>query len=342
MSSDRLTRTDPSQATEAVLDVLAGTPVSEAARKADMDPADLTDAVELFRCAGTEALQSSSADSEWWQVNLHFANWRMAEFSFLAAIMPLLRTAEAAGDIDGWWYTRKHPCWRLRIRLTSTDSAARTTLAAGFDRLTAPGGSFLKRWWTGIYEPETTAFGGPAGMTAAHRLFVADSREIPRIDDRHDIPLGRRELSVLLCTLMMRAAGLEWYEQADVWHRVITDEHRIPVNPIPPEKLEAITEDIGTLLRADHDSLLCPGGSLEPIKEWVAAFGETGRSLAEAVRLGTLDRGLRRILSLHVIFHWNRMGLTMHSQGVLALTARTAILGPSQDSSRPPKTSSGE
>ncbi|MFI1015540.1 thiopeptide-type bacteriocin biosynthesis protein [Streptomyces sp. NPDC020965] len=260
MPSDRLTRTDPSQATEAVLDVLAGTELSEAARKAEMDPSDLTDAVEIFRHAGTEALRSSSADSEWWQVNLHFAAWRMAEFHFLAVIMPLLRAAEAAGDID----------------------------------------------------------------------------------DRHDIPLGRRELSVLLCTMMMRAAGLEWYEQADVWHRVITDEHRTPVNPMSPEKLEAITEGIGTLLRADHDTLLRPGGSLEPVKEWAAAFGETGRSLAEAVRLGTLDRGLRRILSLHVIFHWNRMGLTMHSQGVLALTARTVILGHSQDSSRPRKTSSGE
>ncbi|MFI1865954.1 thiopeptide-type bacteriocin biosynthesis protein [Streptomyces jumonjinensis] len=341
MSSDRLTRTDPSQAAEAVLDVLAGTEVSEAALKAEMDPSDLTDAVELFRHAGTEALRSSSADSEWWQVNLHFIEWKQAELSFLAAIMPLLRAAEAAGDIDGWWYTRKHPCWCLRIRLTSTKPMARAALMEGFDRLAAPGGSFLERWWAGIYEPETTAFGGPVGMTAAHRLFVADSREIPRIDDRHDISLGRRELSVLLCTLMMRAAGLEWYEQADVWHRVITDEHRAPVNPMSPEKLEAISEAIGTLLRADHDSLLRPGGSLEPVKEWAAAFAETGRSLAEAVRLGTLDRGLRRILSLHVIFHWNRMGLTMHSQGVLALTARTVILGHSQESSRPPKTSSG-
>ncbi|MFD9718580.1 thiopeptide-type bacteriocin biosynthesis protein [Streptomyces sp. NPDC059076] len=114
-----------------------------------------------------------------------------------------------------------------------------------------------------------------------------------------------------------------------------TEEHRTPVNPMSPEKLEAITADIGTLLRADHDTLLRPGGSLEPVKEWAAAFAETGRSLAEAVQLGTLDRGLRRILSLHVIFHWNRMGLTMHSQGVLALTARTVILGHSQDSSRP-------
>ncbi|WP_338742826.1 lantibiotic dehydratase C-terminal domain-containing protein [Actinomadura luteofluorescens] len=31
-------------------------------------------------------------------------------------------------------------------------------------------------WTSGIYEPETTAFGGAAGMGAAHALFHHDRR----------------------------------------------------------------------------------------------------------------------------------------------------------------------
>ncbi|WP_370374972.1 thiopeptide-type bacteriocin biosynthesis protein [Streptomyces laculatispora] len=90
------------------------------------------------------------------------------------------------------------------------------------DRLVADG--HLQRWWPGIYEPETAAFGGSAGMTAAHALFITDSREAQQLRRRGNLAVGPRELSVLLCTLMMRAAKLEWYEQGDVWHRVITDE----------------------------------------------------------------------------------------------------------------------
>ncbi|MGK5499304.1 thiopeptide-type bacteriocin biosynthesis protein [Streptomyces sp. URMC 125] len=147
-----------------------------------------------------------------------------------------------------------------------------------------------------------------------------------RLNSRPDIPLGRRELSVLLCTIMMRAAGLEWYEQGDVWHRVITDEHRSFIGEIPQGQLDARATEIRALLLADCDTLRLPGGPLEPVAEWTAAFRHTGRSLADAVHLGTLDRGLRRVLSLHVIFHWNRLGLSMRAQSALAWSARAAIL----------------
>ncbi|MFD9006569.1 hypothetical protein ACFV0T_37435 [Streptomyces sp. NPDC059582] len=35
--------------------------------------------------------------------------------------------------------------------------------------------------------------------------------------------------------VVMRAAGLEWHEQGDVWHRVITNEHRSAISDIPAE-----------------------------------------------------------------------------------------------------------
>lgn len=163
-------------------------------------------------------------------------------------------------------------------------------------------------------------------MTAAHALFVTDSREAQQLRQRGDLAVGPRELSVLLCTIMMRAAGLEWYEQGDVWHRVITSEHRSAVGDVPADRLNARAQEIRPLLLADSDALLRSGGPLEPVAEWAAAFHRTGQTLGHAVQSGTLDRGLREVLSYHVLFHWNRLGLSMRGQSVLAWAARAAIL----------------
>jgi thiopeptide-type bacteriocin biosynthesis protein len=314
---------EPSPTERAVLKVLSGQLLTEAAAEARMDPANLSDAVQVFRQAGRAALGHHAEQHEWWHAHVHFTDWADADRTFATHVLPLLRAAEADGTLDGWWYTRKHPCWRLRLH-RHPRSETMTPIGAALDHLVAEG--HLHRWWPGIYEPETAAFGGPVSMTAAHTLFVADSREIQQLAFRNGLPLGPRELSVLLCTALMRAAGLEWYEQGDVWHHVITADHRSNVAGIPRETLDARATEVRSLLLADTDALLCPGGPLAPAAPWAAAFRHTGQALADAVQLGTLDRGLRQVLSYHVIFHWNRLGLSLRAQSTLAWAARTAIL----------------
>ncbi|MFF2537690.1 thiopeptide-type bacteriocin biosynthesis protein [Streptomyces cyaneofuscatus] len=324
MSLDQLTQaSEPSPMQHAVLAVLTGLPLRDAARQYRMDPVVLSDAVAVYHQAGREALARHAATTDWWQTYLHFTDWSYADSTFATHVLPILREGEAADAIDGWWYTRKHPCWRLRLRIKPV-SGAKLTIEDGFDRLVSEG--HLQRWWPGIYEPETLAFGGKTSMTAAHALFVTDSREIQHLRLRDDLAIGPRELSVLLCTIMMRAARLEWYEQGDVWDRVITTEQRSAVSDVPQKRLDARAQEIRTLLLADSDVLLRPGGPLEPVAEWVAAFHSVGQALARGVQYGTLNRGLRQVLSYHVIFHWNRLGLSMRGQSILAWAARTAIL----------------
>lgn len=70
---------------------------------------------------------------------------------------------------------------------------------------------------------EVFAFGGPTGMSVAHNLFHRDSQHIVAYLGRvgasppPNSQIGRREVSMLLCSLLMREAGQEWYEQGDVW-----------------------------------------------------------------------------------------------------------------------------
>ncbi|MDL2075832.1 thiopeptide-type bacteriocin biosynthesis protein [Streptomyces sp. GXMU-J15] len=328
MSPDQLIQAEPGPIQRAVAAALTGLPIPEIAAQYGMEPVVLSDAVAVYDQAGREALARYASTVDWWQVYLHFTDWTKADETFTAHVLPLLLEAETAGLIGGWWYTRKHPCWRLRLRVRP-EIGAKLGAAEGLDRLglhrlVADG--HLVRWWPGVYEPETAAFGGAASMTAAHALFVTDSREAPQLRQRTDLAVGPRELSVLLCTIMMRAAGLEWCEQGDVWHRVITQEHRSAVSDVPADRLDARAQEIRPLLFADSDVLLRPGGLLEPVAEWVGAFRGTGQELRRAVQVGTLDRGLRQVLSYHVIFHWNRLGLSLRSQSILAWAARAAIL----------------
>ncbi|WP_313949438.1 lantibiotic dehydratase C-terminal domain-containing protein, partial [Frankia sp. AvcI1] len=54
---------------------------------------------------------------------------------------------------------------------------------------------------------------------------------------------------------------------------------------------------------------------------------ETGEKLRTLRENGTLTRGIRAVIALHVIFHWNRLGLTATTQAGLARAAKEAVFG---------------
>src|SRR5579859_4596608 len=163
----------------------------------------------------------------WQQLNVAFPDWNGAESLAVASIIPLLAEAEADGQVPSWFFIRKQPAWRIRYRLSGTGHPTETTIWRRLDDLAASG--CISGWNHGVYEPEVHAFGGDEAMRAAHRFFHGDSNgclaylaseRATRQPDR------RRELSLLLCARMLRAAGLDWYEQGDVWARVAA--HRDP------------------------------------------------------------------------------------------------------------------
>ncbi|WP_243744775.1 thiopeptide-type bacteriocin biosynthesis protein [Streptomyces hainanensis] len=309
---------------QAVLEVLTGAPLDTAASRANIAPTELAAATHLYQQAGRHALQQAT-DPTWWQLYLQFPDWHAAEQTAAEHLAPLLNHAEAAGDITAWWYIRKHPCWRLRLH-TQPGAHTEARIGSALDDLVTAG--HIERWWTGIYEPETAAFGGETSMTCAHTLFHADSRAILDLS-HHTSPLGRRELSLLLCTTLIRAAGLEWYEAGDVWHRVAA-ERSLPADPAP-ERLHAMARDVKLVLLADSTAegpMLSEDGPLAFAADWVDVFHRIGAALGTEARAGRLGRGLRQVLAYHVIFHWNRIGLPPRTQSILATAASIAILNP--------------
>ncbi|MEV7969421.1 thiopeptide-type bacteriocin biosynthesis protein [Sphaerisporangium sp. NPDC088356] len=298
-----------------------------------MDPADLADAVAVYQSAGYAALEAQAATHGWYQVRIPFTDWDTAEHTAATSLGPYLEHAEDTGVLGAWWFIRKFPCWRLRCRpspaVTLADVQAAITIV--LDSLTAAG--LIDRWWETVYEPEACAFGGSQGMEVAHGLFHADSRGILDYLRRRDPTtppdrtIGRRELSVLLCSALFRGAGQEWHEQGDVWHRVA---QMRPLAPdMPTERLRDMTAGLQRLMTVDPGpTLFSAAGLLAFAAPWVAAFEQAGRRLGGEAHDGTLQRGVRDVLAHHVIFHWNRVGLTSRTQAILARTARDIVMNP--------------
>ncbi|TQM01612.1 methyltransferase, FxLD system [Pseudonocardia kunmingensis] len=267
---------------------------------------------------------------EWPQAVIEFADEASAEQVAVGHLGPALVAAQADGLLSRWWFIRKAPCWRLRY--LPADSGGFTTV---LDRLAAEG--WIAGWTAGIYEPETHAFGGAAGMDIAHELFHRDSRHLLNHLARQqaaapDMPgLGRRELAILLSSILFRNAGQDWYEQGDVWARV-TQHRSVGNTELSTQRRGRLRAAVHRLMTVDAGptSPLVDGGPLAAIADWAEAFEQAGQQLAELARRGGLQRGLRAVLAHHVIFHWNRLGLPAAEQHILTELAKEAVMGTSE------------
>jgi thiopeptide-type bacteriocin biosynthesis protein len=318
----------PRRTENAILAVLSGTPLEEAAASIETGPTGLADAIELYQAAGRAALEVRARAGDWQHVSIEFPDWDTAEHAAVAGLAPRLRQAEQDGIIAAWWFIRKAPCWRLRcLPGPAAPPSAAARISGILQDMRSQG--LIVTAQPAIYEPETCAFGGPNGMDTAHRLFHADSRNIlAYLAAPPAATPGRRELSVLLCSRMFRGARQDWYEQGDIWHQVAV--HR-PVPPgTPLDRLSDLTPGLRQLMSADTGSdstLTGTSGPLAFASGWAAAFEHAGTALADAARDGTLTRGLRAVLAHHVIFHWNRIGLPSRTQAILAAAATQTVFG---------------
>lgn len=266
---------------------------------------------------------------DWQQINITFADRSAGQQAIRDTLGPALTAAEEAGHIQAWWYMNKQP-WPLRIL---SPGPIPPSVTKPLHQLTGAGQ--VAHWVPGIYEAETFTFGGHAAMNAAHQLFHQDSRHLltyaPGTAHQH---LGRRESAVLLCSAMMRGAGLDWYEQGDVWDKV-ADLRPGPVGSAAAPASARHLVAMRRLMTAEPRALTEPDAALGGHGAWVAAFEELGRSLGQLAQRGELTRGLRAILAHHFIFHANRARLSLDDQHTISSIAREVIMGSSDNPASP-------
>ncbi|GAA0956173.1 thiopeptide-type bacteriocin biosynthesis protein [Actinocorallia libanotica] len=316
MPADHLIST--AELVTAVRAILVGADPASTAAHYGADPADLDDAVAAYHAAGTAALEQRANDG-WFQVKVEPANWAAAEKLAAFSFGPRLDELTSAGAITGWWFLRKYPCWRLRFHRADPQPVTEV-----LEELTAAG--VLTGWRTSLYEPETTAFGGPTAMGIIHDLFCDDSTGALAYLRQPTPVIGRRELSLLLLSGLFHAAGLDGFERGEVFARTAH------LRPSPdPIALASLIENMRTFLSITNPAsspLFSTEGDAAHSAGWLAAYTAAGHRLRAAADQGRLERGLRAILTHLVIFHWNRLGLSADRQGILASAAAAALLPP--------------
>ncbi|MEU7002668.1 methyltransferase, FxLD system [Nonomuraea sp. NPDC046570] len=267
----------------------------------------------------------------WRQLNIKFHDKASAEHIAAHELLPVLVAAQEAGLLQGWWFVRKQP-WKLRYREHSGRSTIVTDL---LDTLAVD--DRIARWSPGIYEPETRAFGGKAAMEAAHILFHSDSHHLLTRAAQLDAPaLGQRETTVLLCSTLLHAAGLDWFEEGDVWAKVAR---------FRPARLQTMKSQTATNLTHAMQQLMITNvrtlsdparnGPLSGYEDWVSDFEQAGHALAALARHGRLKRGLRAVLAHHIIFHANRAGLPVEDQAAMAALALGVVFNSAEDTVSP-------
>lgn len=243
----------------------------------------------------------------------------------LTRLGPQLLAAESDRLISSWFFIRKRPCWRIRyLPAAGRQRQAQARIGHHLDQVVV--NRFASAWTNAVYEPEVCAFGGGEAMTVAHHLFHQDSRCVLDYLAREAGYGHRREMTVMLCALLMRAARQDWYEQGDVWARVAL--HRRMQASCQNVDHGSFRASIRRLLTVDGQGQMHAGAPLAYAADWAAAFATAGRQLGDLAEAGVLRRGLRDVLAHHVIFTWNRLGLPYSTQAVLATTARTVVFGP--------------
>ncbi|MEU7753671.1 methyltransferase, FxLD system [Micromonospora sp. NPDC049171] len=249
--------------------------------------------------------------SRWRQVNLTFADWQTAEQYAATRLAPALTSADDSGVITAFWFIRKTQTWRLRLLPGDRQARVYALLAdlTTDDRIrgvTEP-----------IYLPEAYAFGGDQAMSVAHTLFHVDSRHI--LGHLAAGGAHRRELGVVLATRLMRAAGLEFAEQGDVWRHLAIRRHQSN-KPGPSPQLIAAVQRL--LLAADD----APGTPLAATPQWPQAHARAGADLGFLDRHGALTRDLRGVLTHHLLFLFNRLGISAADAWLLATAATHVTL----------------
>ncbi|MCH9680762.1 MAG: thiopeptide-type bacteriocin biosynthesis protein [Deltaproteobacteria bacterium] len=217
-----------------------------------------------------------------------------SEGRLFGALEPVIASARGEG-LECFWFVRKDPALRLRFGGRTLPSDLRARLGATLATLEDEG--VVSTVFSSVYEPETTLFGGRAGMDLVHRHFDLDTAAWMTWARMQRAQAFAFSSTVLTLAVMVDRVERSVAERGEIWD-VWASLRRTYGEPSDPLQVPAIG------LR----QLAAVGGPrARPVVE---AYAKTNASLAADLdalwRAGQLRVGRRGLMSTLAAFHWNR------------------------------------
>jgi thiopeptide-type bacteriocin biosynthesis protein len=248
-----------------------------------------------------------------------------------AAIERFVAEQLGSGLAVNAFFVHKPPGLRLRLQAAGGERERLTrALDGALDGWRGDG--LLAGVVPGVYEPETTLFGGPRSMPSVHAIFTLDTLAWLRFHalrvpggEEHDARAMR--LSLPMVRALLDGLGIVEWEDIEVWDRLRTTAGR---RIAPQARKQPGFREVAAALRRQwrtsdlRDELTAPerelaerfrAGAAEVARDWRARYFET--------REATI--GPREASAYVVMFHWNRAALPMFRQ---ALIAESLACGP--------------
>jgi thiopeptide-type bacteriocin biosynthesis protein len=279
---------------------------------------------DLFIRAGLTAVESRELDTAWVHIGVQPAASHEARVDLHSALGIFARRLLSDGTISNFFFMNKQPGLRLRFEARAASTA---TLSGRIDREVANWSSrgLIKSTAYGIYEPESHLFGGPKSMSFVHSLFTHDSLMWLDFHGARSTRANEPSLAWLLSLAAIHALfdglGVEGWEDVGVWARVrdATGRRLAPESQALPGYQE--TADGIRGLWSRRNSLV---DFIEPAqKPYAAASLNSILAVARAWQsnyFGSPEAyiGPRTAAAFWVVFHWNRGGISVAQQALMA------------------------
>ena len=318
----------PATETFCVRDFLAACARSFEPGEPPMEEA-FTLARDALLAGGLPAVRALSSGSTWLQLGVAVPPGRGVAF-----YQELSRAAVALLDgAENFFFMHKPPGFRIRFEVTAARRATvLNALTDWADGCRAAG--MVASVTPARYEPEAHLFGGPVSMRSVHRLFTADSLAwlgYHALTGGAAPPGPDWAFSLAVLRGLFDALGVVGWEDRDVWHRVRTATgRRLPPGHLAVEGFGAAATSLRRLwtdparLRAQ----LSPQ-AVDHLTRCTAAMAEEGpRWQRDYFATPDAYVGPREAAAFFAVYHWNRGGLSMARQCMLA----EALAGPMEPS----------
>jgi thiopeptide-type bacteriocin biosynthesis protein len=276
---------------------------------------------EGFMAAGAEQARRMLSPDSWLQLGVAFADAAQARrFQSTAMLRKAVEAWLAEGLIDSFFFMNKPPGMRLRFSVPGGDERMEDRIVS---LLEGARGEGLLEWYEfGIYDQETHQFGGPAGIDIFHRFSTCDSLAILRfreLEAEAATTIDRSVLSILAMNDLVARVAEDSWEQWDLWCEMRLTGRLVDPDSDAAAELRENLEDnralLEPLLFRRHEVI----GDLAPREAAIAdAYMRGNQSVADALRGAARARALRssprKILPFFIVFHWNRIGLSIDEQ----------------------------